>query len=107
MCYIAKKSENEPFLTYEHHGTLIEIYFYYYLTFCLTYTHFFELLLLPIVGGWITTSNITATIEPNKRSLVVLCHGINMQLAENAVATHTVNILRKYLIFFYFYDIYL
>ncbi|XP_063704148.1 nephrin isoform X1 [Culicoides brevitarsis] len=44
-------------------------------------------------GGWITTSNITATIEPNRRSLVVLCHGINMQLAENAVATHTVNIL--------------
>ncbi|XP_067629154.1 nephrin isoform X1 [Eurosta solidaginis] len=44
-------------------------------------------------GGWITVSNITATIEPNKRSLVVICHGLNMQLTENVVSTHTVNIL--------------
>ncbi|XP_059607885.1 nephrin isoform X2 [Phlebotomus argentipes] len=44
-------------------------------------------------GGWITTSNITATVEPNKRSLVVICHGLNMQLSENVVSTHTVNIL--------------
>ncbi|XP_055703613.1 nephrin [Phlebotomus papatasi] len=44
-------------------------------------------------GGWITTSNITASVEPNKRSLVVICHGLNMQLSENVVSTHTVNIL--------------
>lgn len=44
-------------------------------------------------GGWITTSNITAVIAPNKRSLVVICHGINMQLTENIVSTHTINVL--------------
>ncbi|XP_070068580.1 nephrin isoform X4 [Drosophila takahashii] len=44
-------------------------------------------------GGWTTTSNITATVEPNKRSLVVICHGLNMQLTENVVSTHTINVL--------------
>ncbi|GFG39572.1 hypothetical protein Cfor_01002, partial [Coptotermes formosanus] len=44
-------------------------------------------------GGWITTSNITAVVAPNKRSLVVICHGINMQLTENIVSTHTINVL--------------
>lgn len=46
-------------------------------------------------GGWTTSSNITATVEPNKRSLVVICHGLNMQLTENVVATHTINVLCK------------
>ncbi|XP_043071244.1 nephrin [Drosophila grimshawi] len=44
-------------------------------------------------GGSITTSNFTTTVEPNKRSLVVICHGLNMQLTENVVATHTINVL--------------
>ncbi|XP_075987678.1 nephrin adhesion molecule sticks and stones isoform X1 [Anticarsia gemmatalis] len=44
-------------------------------------------------GGWITTSNITVVVEPNKRSIVVVCHGINAQLTENVVATHTINVL--------------
>ncbi|XP_049307143.1 nephrin isoform X1 [Bactrocera dorsalis] len=44
-------------------------------------------------GGWVTVSNITTTVEANKRSLVVICHGLNMQLTENVVSTHTVNIL--------------
>lgn len=44
-------------------------------------------------GGWITTSNITAIVEPNRRSLVVICHGLNMQLTENVVSTHTINVL--------------
>ncbi|KMY92349.1 nephrin isoform X3 [Drosophila simulans] len=44
-------------------------------------------------GGWTTTSNITAVVEPNKRSLVVICHGLNMQLTENVVSTHTINVL--------------
>lgn len=47
-------------------------------------------------GGWITTSNITSIVEANKRPLVVICHGINMQLSENIVSTHTVNILCMY-----------
>lgn len=38
-------------------------------------------------------SNITAAIEPHKRSLVVICHGLNMQLTENVVSTHTINVL--------------
>ncbi|KAL4706177.1 hypothetical protein ACJJTC_015045, partial [Scirpophaga incertulas] len=44
-------------------------------------------------GGWITTSNITVVVEPNRRSVVVVCHGINAQLTENVVATHTINVL--------------
>ncbi|CAH2062031.1 unnamed protein product, partial [Iphiclides podalirius] len=44
-------------------------------------------------GGWITTSNITVVVEPNKRSIVVVCHGINAQLTENVVSTHTINVL--------------
>lgn len=44
-------------------------------------------------------SNITAPVDASKRSLVVICHGLNMQLTENVVSTHTVNILRKYLSF--------
>ncbi|XP_073965682.1 nephrin adhesion molecule sticks and stones isoform X2 [Choristoneura fumiferana] len=44
-------------------------------------------------GGWVTTSNITVTVEPNRRSIVVVCHGINAQLTENVVATHTINVL--------------
>ncbi|XP_022909293.1 nephrin isoform X2 [Onthophagus taurus] len=44
-------------------------------------------------GGWVTTSNITAIVEPNKKSLVVICHGLNMQLTENVVSTYTINVL--------------
>ncbi|XP_061513195.1 nephrin isoform X1 [Anopheles gambiae] len=44
-------------------------------------------------GGWVTTSNITATVEASKRSLVAICHGVNMQLPENVQSTHTVNVL--------------
>ncbi|XP_035786032.1 nephrin-like isoform X2 [Anopheles albimanus] len=44
-------------------------------------------------GGWVTTSNITATVESNKRSLEAICHGLNMKLTENVQATHTVNVL--------------
>jgi hypothetical protein len=46
-------------------------------------------------GGWITMSNITTVVPQNKRSLVVICHGINVQLTENIVSTHTINVLRK------------
>ncbi|XP_050680311.1 nephrin [Leptidea sinapis] len=44
-------------------------------------------------GGWITSSNITVVVEPNRRSIVVVCHGINAQLTENVVSTHTINVL--------------
>nr|XP_014294021.2 nephrin isoform X3 [Halyomorpha halys] len=44
-------------------------------------------------GGWFTTSNTTAVIGPNQKSLVVICHGLNKQLTENIVSTHTINVL--------------
>ncbi|XP_071449911.1 nephrin-like isoform X1 [Hetaerina americana] len=45
-------------------------------------------------GGWITVSNITANVSgSHRRSLVVICHGLNMQLTEVVVGTHTINIL--------------
>ncbi|XP_053621013.1 nephrin isoform X1 [Plodia interpunctella] len=44
-------------------------------------------------GGWITTSNITVMVEPNRRAVTVVCHGINAQLTENVVASHTINVL--------------
>ncbi|XP_046400228.1 nephrin-like isoform X2 [Ischnura elegans] len=45
-------------------------------------------------GGWITVSNITANVTgSHRRSLVVICHGLNMQLTEVVVGTHTINIL--------------
>ncbi|XP_072934025.1 nephrin [Epargyreus clarus] len=44
-------------------------------------------------GGWITTSNITVVVEPNRRAIVVVCQGINAQLTENVLATHTINVL--------------
>lgn len=47
-------------------------------------------------GGWITTSNITALVEPNRRSVVVICHGINSQLTDNIVSTHTINVLCEF-----------
>lgn len=46
-------------------------------------------------GGWITTSNTTAVVGPDKRALVVICHGLNMQLTENVVSTHTITVLCK------------
>lgn len=46
-------------------------------------------------GGWITTSNISITVESNKRSISLLCLGINMQLSDNIMASHTLNILCK------------
>ncbi|XP_049543498.1 nephrin isoform X2 [Anopheles darlingi] len=44
-------------------------------------------------GGWATVSNISVPVEANKRSLVVICHGLNMKLTENVISTHTVNVL--------------
>ncbi|KAH1018792.1 hypothetical protein HUJ05_006493 [Dendroctonus ponderosae] len=44
-------------------------------------------------GGWITSSNITAVVKTDKRSVVVICHGVNAQLTENVVSTHTINVL--------------
>lgn len=47
-------------------------------------------------GGWITSSNISIVVESNKRSISLLCQGINMQLADNVMTTHTLHVLCKY-----------
>ncbi|KAL1124765.1 hypothetical protein AAG570_001386, partial [Ranatra chinensis] len=44
-------------------------------------------------AGWVTTSNTTALMPTDQRSLVVICHGLNRQLTENIVSTHTINVL--------------
>lgn len=80
---------------------LLYLWFLYHFSLFVSSMYFFGVLLLRnhFIGGWITTSNITAVVEPNKRSLVVVCHGLNMQLTENVVSTHTVNVLCKYEMF--------
>lgn len=50
-------------------------------------------------GGWTTSSNMSITVESNKRSISLLCQGINMQLADNVMTTHTLHILCKYSLF--------
>ncbi|KAK6619129.1 hypothetical protein RUM44_003511 [Polyplax serrata] len=44
-------------------------------------------------GGSVSTSNITVSVGQNRRSVVVICHGLNMHLTENIVGTHTINVL--------------
>lgn len=48
--------------------------------------------------GMISNSSISFPVKANKRSFMIVCHGINMDLAENVYSTHTLNILCKYLI---------
>lgn len=44
---------------------------------------------------------MSITVESNKRSISLLCQGINMQLADNVMTTHTLHILCKYSLFCY------
>lgn len=46
-------------------------------------------------NGWLTYSNVSLYVEPNKTAVVVICYGINTYINENKVATHTINILCK------------
>lgn len=46
-------------------------------------------------GGWISMSNISISVDSNKRSYSLLCQGINMQLADNVMTTHMLHILCK------------
>lgn len=63
------------------------------------YKYCIKLKLYYVLGGWITSSNITVAVEANRRSIVVVCHGLNMQLAENVLSTHTINVLCKCYLF--------
>lgn len=47
-------------------------------------------------NGWITYSNTTVVVDPNKTSVVVFCYGINVKVNENKMATHTITVLCKY-----------
>ncbi|XP_052122699.1 nephrin isoform X3 [Frankliniella occidentalis] len=40
-------------------------------------------------GGWITTSDLVTVIPPGPRSVIVVCHGLNM---DTAVGTHTIEV---------------
>ncbi|EZA58762.1 Nephrin [Ooceraea biroi] len=44
-------------------------------------------------GGWITSSNVTFSINRKSRSIVVICHASNVKLTENVVGTHTINVI--------------
>ncbi|XP_076632643.1 sticks and stones isoform X2 [Colletes latitarsis] len=44
-------------------------------------------------GGWITTSNVTFTINRTSRSIVVICDASNVKLTENVVKAHTINVI--------------
>lgn len=44
-------------------------------------------------GGWITSSNVTFSINRKSRSIVVICHASNTRLTENVVGTHTINVI--------------
>ncbi|KAL0104755.1 hypothetical protein PUN28_016406 [Cardiocondyla obscurior] len=44
-------------------------------------------------GGWITSSNVTFSINRKSRSIVVICHASNARLTENVVGTHTINVI--------------
>jgi hypothetical protein len=46
-------------------------------------------------GGWITSSNVTFSINRKSRSIVVICHASNVKLTENVVGTHTINVICK------------
>ena len=58
-------------------------------------------------GGMVTSSNISFTIDSHKRSFSILCQGINLQLADNVMTTHTLYVLCKDSILFCNFDLFL
>ncbi|XP_017758682.1 PREDICTED: nephrin [Eufriesea mexicana] len=44
-------------------------------------------------GGWITSSNVTFTINRTSRNIVVICDASNVKLTENVVKTHTITVI--------------
>ena len=47
-------------------------------------------------GGWLTTSNISVTINPSDKSKTISCYAKNTALGETKVETHIVTVLCKY-----------
>ncbi|XP_030387432.1 nephrin [Scaptodrosophila lebanonensis] len=44
-------------------------------------------------GGWISSSNISVSIDSQSRTFVAVCHALNAELTQNVVGSHTVNVL--------------
>ncbi|XP_017838781.1 nephrin isoform X2 [Drosophila busckii] len=44
-------------------------------------------------GGWVSSSNITLTIDAQSRTFIAVCHALNTELSQNVVGSHTVNVL--------------
>lgn len=47
-------------------------------------------------GGWITTSNVTFTINKEVRRVVVICHAMNARIGTTVTGTHIVNVICTY-----------
>lgn len=47
-------------------------------------------------GGYITSSNITFTINKDAQRAVVVCHASNVKLSETIVGTHKINVICKW-----------
>lgn len=52
-----------------------------------------------IDGGWFSSSNVTISIDSNSRTFVAVCHALNVELTQNVVGSHSVNVLCKCLLF--------
>lgn len=53
-----------------------------------------------VEGGWYSTSNVSISIDANSRTFVAVCHALNIELTQNVVGSHSVNVLCKFLCFF-------
>ena len=55
-------------------------------------------------GGWITTSNVTFTINKDERSVIVICHALNKRISSTATSTHIVSVICKFIVAFIFFS---
>ena len=46
-------------------------------------------------GGWITTSELDVTVNPNDRNKMISCYAVNQDLGETIQSTHMVSVLCK------------
>ncbi|XP_023299078.2 nephrin isoform X1 [Lucilia cuprina] len=46
-----------------------------------------------VEGGWFSTSNVSINIDANSRTFVAVCHALNVELTQNVVGSHSVNVL--------------
>ncbi|XP_017149370.1 nephrin isoform X2 [Drosophila miranda] len=44
-------------------------------------------------GGWVSSSNISLSIDSQSRTFIAVCHALNTELTQNVVGSHTVNVL--------------